>query len=347
MSDLATPLPTIDFDLPAEAPPAFEWPQPPFARHQPMQAMATGAQPCRIETRNGVTVEGTLETFEPAAAQLRFRSGPASALTLPFERFRRLVVAAPWALASGRLHPAAHERDFRIALDDGAVLAGRTFGHVQTPAGVFLFVPVDCADAVQRQFVPQAVIADLTWGKTAEETAAARFVATPDALLAALEAQRHSRIQSIGDTLIELGLVTRATVDLMLAQQGPGRDRPLGEMLVAAGHLERADLQTALARKMGYPMVDLTRFAVEPDAAARMTRRSIAEYRALPLMRRGQRLIVVVDDLARIAPLKALGGGLAGLEIVPVLAPRSRLSALLATLPQALGSDMWASNEPL
>ena len=69
------------------------------------------------------------------------------------------------------------------------------------------------------------------------------------------------------------------------------------------------------------------------------------ELRALPLMTQGQRLFVAVDDLARIPPLKALRG-LAGLEIVPVLAPRGWLALALSSLGELTGRDLWASNVP-
>jgi Type II secretion system (T2SS), protein E, N-terminal domain len=218
-------------------------------------------------------------------------------------------------------------------------------GHLKADEGLYLFAPDDAGTAVRRVFVPADNCGFVLLGKSAEEAAMERWVATPEALLRAIEQQRHSRIMSVGDALIELGLVTRGVVDQVARLQGPKRDQPLGEMLVDAGHIERADLQTALAHKMGYPVVDLTRFPIQAEATALLSERSMHELRALPVMKHGERLFVAVDDLARVPPLKGLRG-LAGLEVVPVLAPRGRLAIALSSLGQLTGRDLWASNVP-
>ena len=72
-------------------------------------------------------------------------------------------------------------------------------------------------------------------------------------------------------------MVTEAQLEEALAQQKLDRSVPLGEMLVRMGVVSREDLQTALARKMGYPLVDLDAFPVEPEA-----------LRKLPLRRRAR-----------------------------------------------------------
>ena len=45
---------------------------------------------------------------------------------------------------------------------------------------------------------------------------------------------------------------------------------PLGELLVRMGVVSRDDLQVALARKMGYPLVDLDAFPVEAEALRKL-----------------------------------------------------------------------------
>ena len=97
---------------------------------------------------------------------------------------------------------------------------------------------------------------------------------------------------------------------------------PLGEMLVNEGLIDRDDLQTALALKLGYPLVDLSRFPIDPLAARQLSQRVLLEHRVVPLVRRGDWLVVAVDDLARIPRLQALQA-LAALKVVPVLAARA------------------------
>jgi hypothetical protein len=346
-----TPLPILDLDFLADR---FEWPQPPFATRQAMEPLPEGALPCRIERRGGAEIDGQLLGFDLAAGRLRLRTGAeGEPLALPFARLNRLTLTTPWPLARRapdapieRVPAAAQERDYRIELHGGGTLSGRTMGHVRSDQGLFLFTPGDDGRTVLRVFVPQAAIATVAFGKSAEERAVERWVASPQALIAAIDAQRHSRILSLGDALLDLGFVTRGQIEQALRQQGPEREQPLGEQLVALGYLMREDLQTALAHKMGYPVVDLTRFPIDAAAARRLSAQAMLDHRALPVMQRGNRLVVVVDDLVRIAPLQSLRA-LAGLEVVPALAPRGRLALVLANLSQRLGSDVWAANVPL
>jgi hypothetical protein len=67
----------------------------------------------------------------------------------------------------------------------------------------------------------------------------------------------------VGEVLLELGFVTQGQLERALRDGTDDSARPLGERLVASGVIDRADLQTALAFKMGTPMVDLARFPIE------------------------------------------------------------------------------------
>jgi hypothetical protein len=347
---LATPLPSLVLD----ADRAWEWPQPPFARRHAMSPLDEGVQACRVETPNGVSVEGQLIDLHVETAVLRFSlPGGGAPLSLPFAKFRRLTLTTPWPLARRapdapleRVPTAAQERAYRIELKAGGHLAGRTMGHVQDGAGLFLFAPLNDGAAVQRVFVPQAAIAAVHFGKSAEEQAAERWIASPQALLAALELQTSTTIKPLGEALVDLGFVTRGVLERVVSEQTADRERPLGEELVVAGLLDRADLKTALAHKMGYPLVDLARFPIDVRAASRLSQRSMIEHNAFPLLQDGERLIVAIDDLVRVPRLQALQA-LAGLKVVPVLASRGRIALALAALPQRLGTDRWADNVPL
>jgi hypothetical protein len=274
-------------------------------------------------------------------------------LGLPFDKFRRLTLTRPWPLARRapdapveRVPTAAQERGYRVELAAGGHLAGRSMGHVRSDVGLFLFAPVDDGAAVQRVFVPQAAIAALHFGKSAEEQAAERWIATPQALLEALAAQANASIKPLGEALVDLGFVTRGVLERAIAEQTADRERPLGEELVAQGFLDRVDLKTALAHKMGYPLVDLTRFPIDLQAARKLSHRSLVEHNAFPLLKDGERLIVAIDDLVRVPRLQALQA-LAGLKVIPVLASRGRIALALSALPQRLGTDRWAEHVPM
>jgi hypothetical protein len=350
MTDPDTPFPTLMLDAPVSA---WSWPAPPFGHSRAMAPLPEGVEPCRIETLTGAAVTGELVEFAATALMLRFRIRPDSdPVSLGFDKIRSLTLTTPWPLVAvtagapiERVPSAAQERDYRVDLASGGQLTGRTLGHVQQVMGLFLFVPHDDATAVLRVFVPQQACAAVSFGASIEEQAAERWIATPEQLLAALEAQQRRPMRPLGEALLELGLVTPNVLERVAREQGATRQQPLGELLVAAGRLTRADLQTALAYKMGYPMVDLARFPIETEAVRLLPHQAVLEHRALPLMRHGERLIVAVDELSQIPHLQGLSA-LAQLKVVPVLASNASMVAALSTLAQRLGTDPWGHNVP-
>ena len=340
MAKVFTPFPTLD-----ELPEQSEWPAPPFAwrhLHAPTNDIV---QACRIEVEAGKAVEGEMVGFDPAALSLRFRTGAQAPTTvLPFTRFRRLLMTLPLRPAPPipgapveRMPAAAQEREYRLNVSDGSELTGRTAGYVETPHGLYLFRPVDEEAALQRLFVPRSAYTSCQFGQSAVEIAASRWIATRAGLLEALERQKRMPVQPLGHALRELGLLTNDQLARALSRQPA--NVALGDMLVANGLISSADLKTALAHKMGYPLVDLARFPIEPDAVAKLPRRLALEYQAMPLMVHRKRLIVAVHKVSRAARLLALHG-LA--DVVPVLAPKAQI--LIALARQS--SDMWAQIVP-
>ena len=335
-----TPFPTLD-----ELPEQSEWPAPPFAwRH--LRAPANDlVQLCRVEVDGGQAIEGDMVGFDPVGLTLGFRSSPQGPSTvLPFARFRRLVMTLPLRPAPPipgapieRMPAAAQEREYHLQLTGGGELTGRTAGRVETPHGLYLFKPVDEEASLQRQFVPRSAYTECQFGQSAEEIAASRWIATPGALLEALERQQRMPVLPLGHALRELGLLTKDQLARALARQP--ENVALGDMLVANGLISSTDLKTALAHKMGYPLVDLARFPIEPEAVAKLPRRLALEYRAMPLMLHRKQLIVAVHKPSRAARLLELHG-LA--DVVAVLAPKAQIMIALAR--QA--SDMWAQIVP-
>jgi hypothetical protein len=116
-------------------------------------------------------------------------------------------------------------------------------------------------------------------------------------------------------------------------------DSPLGESLVATGLISHADLQTAIAHKMGYPMVDLNRFPIDLLAVAKVPKDIAARHRMLPLMIDQGRLIVAVDRPSRVTELRSLHLHLQT-PIVPVLASAMQIAVAL----DRLSPDVWSQH---
>lgn len=336
------PLPTITLDASFD----WHWPRPPVACEVP-EARSDGAEPCRIDTANGVPVAGELLHFDIDAQQLRFRLGRGGEpVLLPFANIRRLTLTTPCALARRapgapveRRPPAAQERSFVASLAGGSCLIGQTHGRVEHAAGTFLFVPGDDEGTLERQFLPACAYRAIEFGLSPEERAEQRWIATPEALRAAIAAQGQAPVRPLGQSLLELGLVSREALERAMHAPGGMQAMPLGERLVLQGQIDRGELATALAHKMGYPMVNLSSFPIDPQALCTLSVATMLEYRVLPLLVDGRRLVVAVDDLKSIAPLRSLNA-LAGRELVPVLAPHGRLAVALAQAAQR--ADLWA-----
>ena len=104
-------------------------------------------------------------------------------------------------------------------------------------------------------------------------------------------------------------------------QQQHDRSVPLGEVLVRMGVVSREDLQTALARKMGYPLVDVDAFPVEAQALRRLKYGVAARLRVMPLLISDGRLIVALDDPSRRAAVDEVEFN-ADMKVIPVLGAR-------------------------
>ena len=342
MAPRSSPFPILIDDGPER----WLWPVPPYVwRHIPAPANDV-AQPCRVESAAGSAVDGQMIGFDPSAATLAFRTAEDGlVVTLPFSRFSRLTLTVPLQRAptlSGapmeRVPAAAQERDYTLTTSNAAKpLTGRAAGHVETAHGLYLFTPVEDEASLQRVLVPRAAYTRCEFGASAEEVASARWLSTPEALLEAIERQNRMPVGLLGESMLALGLLTTRQLDRSLAVQTG--NKPLGEMLVAAGIISRADLNTALAHKMGYPLVDLSRFPIDPAALAKLPHRIAVGYRVVPLLLDKDRLIVAVDKPSRAVRLNALHA-YAQVKVVPVLASKTQM--LLAL--ERLSNDVWASH---
>ena len=244
---------------------------------------------------------------------------------------------------------------FRLTWKQGGELVGSTLGHVETPFGLFLFPPVDGTPykgphAVTRMFVPAAAFSRFELGPRigevlVEQRAATpqqveqavaqqaqlrsqkvgdilvtRNIVTPEQLMLALDQQARMPMVRIGEALLSLGLISDTELKDALAQQQHDRGVPLGEILVRNGVVSRPDLQVAMARKMGYPLVDVDAFPVDSEALRNLPYLVATRLRVLPLLMRDGRLVIAIDDPARLRTAVEEVEFSVQLKVLPVLA---------------------------
>ncbi len=283
--------------------------------------------------------------FDPEARTFAFRtSETATLVTVPFSEVDRLTLTVPLQQAptiknapKERVPAAAQERDYHLRFGGLTRFSGRTAGHVETAHGLYLFTPVNEEASLQRVFVPRTAYSSLELGPSAEEVVAKRWLSTREALLDAIDRQHCMPVGLLGESLLALGLLTKTQLHRTLATQSA--DKPIGELLVAAGIISRTDLTTALAHKMGYPLVDLARFPIEPAALAKIPYRIAVGYRVVPLVLDTDRLVVAVDNPSRAVRLRALHA-FAQIKLVPVLASKTQMMLAI----ERLANDVWSSH---
>jgi type II secretory ATPase GspE/PulE/Tfp pilus assembly ATPase PilB-like protein len=355
----------------------FAWPTPQLGSY-PSPACSLEPEPCELEGLNGKVMPGQLARFAPLEGLMQLQVPKMRApLTVRLSQFRRLTLLNTLSPVSAALVPGSgdplSERPalpYELRLLDGECLKGLTVGALEEPWGVFLFEPVDALGGVRRVFVPREAYAGFSLGarigellveqraataaqieQAAQEQAELRSqklgdvllvrkVVTTEQLEKAIDEQVRMPMVRIGEALIALGYIDQAQLAAALEQQRTERGLPLGELLVRKGVVSRHDLQVALSRKMGYPMVDLKLFAVEADAVARVPYAVAQRREVLPLMLRGGRLVVAIDDPGRREALDEVEF-VAGLKVVPVLADTQELTQAIERAYDKLGVAAW------
>jgi type II secretory ATPase GspE/PulE/Tfp pilus assembly ATPase PilB-like protein len=358
---------------PAGAGEIFLWPTPPLACY-PGPTRAAMPEACEVEGLNGKTITGRLMHFSPAEALVMLRANQArGTITLRFDQFRRLRLVQPLAALPVPTNlpqsDALSQRPalrFEVRPAQGAAIEGLTVGHVETPFGLFVFEPLDRAGALRRSFFPRATCPQAHVGPRIGEALVAQAAATPEQVLDALGEQRQLRTQRLGDmlvvrqivspeeltqaieqqakmpmvrigeALIALNFITEAQLNDALEQQKTDRSIALGELMVRKGYVSRQDLQTALARKMGYPLVDVTVFPVDGLAIGRLPHAIAARLPALPLMLHNGRLVVALEDPSQRLSIDEIEFA-SQLKVVPVLARAGVLAEAIRAAYEMFG----------
>jgi len=383
MSDLSSPpLSLVPVEDAAPAPAGgegFAWPTPTYACY-PAPVPLTEPEPCQIEGLNGRLMNGALLEMDPAEGLAKVRIPPARiAIPLRFNQFRKLTLTRPLAAledeAATSLFMAQRQAvDVKLKLKGAEAVDLLSIGHHEDASGLYLFAPVDAHGSVLRCFVPKAAYDTVEIGARIGELLVEQHAATPTQIEQALAAQHKLRTQKlgeilltkqivtaedlelaiveqarmpmvrIGEALIALGFINEAQLEEALSQQREDRSVPLGELLVRLGMVSRADLQTALARKMGYPLVDVTQFAPEAEALGRLPYAVAVRLPALPLLLRGGRLIVAVEDPSRPDLLDDLEFA-AQTKLVPVLARAGLLPAAISRAYERIGATARSAGD--
>lgn len=146
--------------------------------------------------------------------------------------------------------------------------------------------------------------------------------------------QRHLTRPSLSDVLVREGILTRRTVDQVVARLG-GSTAVLGQTLVEEGTISEAELAQALAAQFGLPYDQLTGFRVDPEFYHTISVKLMRRHPFVPLKDEGGVLTIAISDPQNLLALDEL-------EILlnrPLHYVVSSKSAIQAALERSEGSS--------
>ncbi|HAP39146.1 MAG: ATPase, T2SS/T4P/T4SS family [Nitrospira sp.] len=146
--------------------------------------------------------------------------------------------------------------------------------------------------------------------------------------------QRHLTRPSLSDVLVREGILTRRTVDQVVARLG-GSTAVLGQTLVEEGTISEAELAQALASQFGLPYDQLTGFRVDPEFYHTISVKLMRRHPFVPLKDEAGVLTIAISDPQNLLALDEL-------EILlnrPLHYVVSSKSAIQAALERSEGSS--------
>ena len=319
----------------------FKWPMPPQFSSS-LQAGVFTAQDCLIVLNDGNKLVGNLLRFSPDDERLEFqpKRSPTS-LSIEFASIQSVRLVQPLALKKradalemkgGEVFQASEKQSFVVEFRDGEKFTGETIGFVANKYGLYLFL-VNYGTNVIRYFSPSQAVKDYQIGKQLGQMLVDEAVATKQDIDAGLQKQQLLRSQRIGDFLttnqivnpeqlaialkrqkqtpsLKLGealilenLISQEQLDEALAKQQQNRKLALGEILVDMGVVDKDMIKRTLAKKLGIPVINLRKFAIDPNIIKLVPYSIVRKHTVMPLYRQDDTLIVAVENPMHWEPL--------------------------------------------
>ncbi len=121
----------------------------------------------------------------------------------------------------------------------------------------------------------------------------------------------------LGEALVSAGLITPEQLARAIELQRSTGKR-IGEVIVSMGLIDEERLARVLAQELGLPFVAEREIEVRPEAAALFNEQAARRYRAVPIDRKGQTIIVAMADPQNVFALDDVAF-ITGCEVQPVV----------------------------
>ncbi len=110
----------------------------------------------------------------------------------------------------------------------------------------------------------------------------------------------------IGEMLLKANLVTADQLRGALETQEKTHER-IGTVLVKAGYIKEEELLAFLGRQFNLPVVNLSKYEINPDVVRLLPEDMVQKHLALPINRVGAKMIVAVSDPSSMAIVDGIG----------------------------------------
>lgn len=315
----------------------FMWPVPPhYDLTMPAHDYEVGEpEPAQVTMQNGRSQDGFLVRLDGAEKFLEFRTRRATtSVRIGFEnlRFLRLTSAVTMkrlmlsdALSRVTTEATAQQKCIINYHADSAVEI-KTQGLVSKPFGLFLYIPIDASEQVERCFIPTEAIKSYQIGDQLGKILMDEQIVTEERLIEGLEKQEQMRSQKLGDylkqqkivtqehietalhsqkgkpqlrlgeALIQENLITEQQLIDALANQTQDRKLPLGDILIKMNVVTAETIKRVLAQKLGIPFVNLRGFQFDPLLIKAVPGDFVRKYNVMPLYQTESRMVVAMEN---------------------------------------------------
>src|SRR5512134_3575117 len=110
----------------------------------------------------------------------------------------------------------------------------------------------------------------------------------------------------IGEMLLKGNLITADQLRGALETQEKTHER-IGTVLVKAGFINEEELLAFLGRQFNLPVVDLSKYEINPEVVRLLPEEMVQKHLALPINRVGSKMIVAVADPSNMAIIDGIG----------------------------------------
>jgi len=132
----------------------------------------------------------------------------------------------------------------------------------------------------------------------------------------------------LGQILLDKKLITQEQLDEALNVQKNTAGAKIGRVLVDLGYVNQPDIDRAYAEQLGYSYLELENVTVDAEVAKTLPQSVARRYKAVPIRRNGNRLVVALADPTNVFALDDIRL-ITGFEVEPMLASESDLETLI------------------